>query len=82
MPPIAKPADFVPAQIHRSSAHVKHGVRHFLMTLVTGCRAYASTRQWGCPCPNDVWRGENITPIPNGDECLRPLNMAPLGTRA
>jgi HK97 family phage portal protein len=42
--------------------------------------SYAIGIQWGWFCPNDVRRMENMNPIANGDEYLRPLNMVPAGT--
>lgn len=44
--------------------------------------AYATGRQWGWLSPNDVRRLENLPPIAAGDEYLRPLNMAALGSPA
>lgn len=39
--------------------------------------AYAVGRQWGWYSANDVRRFEDEPPIPNGDDYLVPLNMAP-----
>jgi len=37
--------------------------------------AYATARQWGWLCVNDIRRLENLDPIDEGEEYLRPLNM-------
>lgn len=42
-------------------------------------KAYATGRQWGWLSPNDVRKKENMNPIEDGDEYLKPVNMAPLG---
>jgi HK97 family phage portal protein len=42
--------------------------------------AYAVGRQWGWLSVNDIRRMDNMNPIANGDEYLRPLNMVPAGT--
>lgn len=47
--------------------------------IKTRYEAYAIGRQWGWLSVNDVRRFENMNPVANGDEYLRPLNMAPLG---
>lgn len=45
-------------------------------------KAYAVGRNWGWLSANDVRRSENMNPIEDGDEYLRPLNMTPLGEEA
>lgn len=42
-------------------------------------RAYALGRQWGWWSVNDIRRLENMSPIPNGDIYLEPLNMGEAG---
>jgi HK97 family phage portal protein len=42
--------------------------------------SYAVGRQWGWLSVNDIRRMDNMNPIDNGDEYLRPLNMVPAGT--
>lgn len=42
-------------------------------------KAYATGRQWGWLSPNDIRKYENMNPIEDGDEYLKPLNMIPLG---
>lgn len=42
--------------------------------------AYAVGIQNGWLCPNDVRGLENMNPIADGNEYLRPMNMVPLGT--
>ena len=44
-------------------------------------RAYALGRQWGWLSVNDIRRLENLSPIPNGDIYLEPLNMGEAGKR-
>lgn len=41
--------------------------------------AYAIGRNWGWLSVNDIRRKENLNPIDEGNEYLRPLNMQPLG---
>jgi hypothetical protein len=41
--------------------------------------AYATGRQWGWLSVNDVRSIENMNPVPNGDEYIVPMNMAPAG---
>jgi HK97 family phage portal protein len=42
-------------------------------------RAYALGRQWGWLSVNDIRRLENLSPIPNGDIYLEPMNMGEAG---
>jgi HK97 family phage portal protein len=42
--------------------------------------AYAQGRQWGYLSANDIRRLENMSPIPNGDIYLQPVNMVSAGT--
>jgi HK97 family phage portal protein len=42
--------------------------------------AYAVARNWGWMSANDVLEKENMNPIPDGDEYLRPTNMTIAGT--
>lgn len=42
--------------------------------------AYAVARNWGWMSANDVLEKENMNPIPDGDEYLRPSNMTIAGT--
>lgn len=42
-------------------------------------KAYATGRQWGWLSPNDIRKKENMNPIDDGDEYLKPVNMIPLG---
>lgn len=41
--------------------------------------AYAQGRQWGWLSVNDIRKLENMSPIPNGDIYLQPLNMGEAG---
>lgn len=41
---------------------------------------YASGRQWGWLCVNDIRRLENLKPVPNGDVYLQPSNMVEAGS--
>jgi HK97 family phage portal protein len=41
--------------------------------------AYAIGRNWGWLSVNDIREKENMNPIEDGDEYLRPLNMQPVG---
>lgn len=41
--------------------------------------AYAIARNWGWFSVNDIREKENMNPIEDGDEYLRPLNMQPVG---
>jgi HK97 family phage portal protein len=41
--------------------------------------AYAVGRNWGWLSVNDIRQRENMNPIEDGNEYLRPLNMQPLG---
>lgn len=41
--------------------------------------AYAIGRNWGWLSVNDIRARENLNPIEDGDEYLRPLNMEPIG---
>lgn len=43
-------------------------------------QAYAIARQWGWMSVNEIRARENLNPIEDGDEYLRPMNMTPLGT--
>jgi HK97 family phage portal protein len=45
----------------------------------TRAEAYAQGRQWGWLSVNDIRRMENMSPIPNGDIYLQPLNMGEAG---
>ncbi len=38
---------------------------------------YALMIQWGLATPNEIRRQMNLPPLPDGDEAMRPLNMAP-----
>jgi HK97 family phage portal protein len=42
--------------------------------------SYSVGRNWGWLSVNDIRKMENMNPIDNGDEYLRPLNMVPAGT--
>jgi HK97 family phage portal protein len=67
----------------RQSLYIEHDLTGLLRgDTAARYQAYATGRQWGWLSPNDVRRAENQTPIPGGDEYLRPLNMAPLGSSA
>lgn len=44
--------------------------------------AYSAGRQGGWLSINDIRRRENMTPIPNGDTYLEPLNMTPAGAQS
>jgi len=62
-------------------------IEHDLAGLLRGdmntrFEAYRIAREIGVFSPNDIRRRENEPPIENGDEYIRPLNMAPLGTPA
>jgi len=50
--------------------------------LRTRYDAYAKGRQWGWLSANDIRRKENMDPIDDGDEYLKPLNMIPAGAEA
>lgn len=50
--------------------------------LKTRFEAYRIGREAGIWSPNDCRRREGEAAIPNGDEYMRPLNFAPLGTPA
>lgn len=41
--------------------------------------AYAAGRQWGWLSVNDIRKLENMSPVPNGDIYLQPLNMGEAG---
>ena len=45
--------------------------------IKTRYEAYAQGRNWGWLSVNDIRRLENMDPLPEGDQYLRPLNMAP-----
>lgn len=60
-------------------------IRHDLEALLRGdlksrFEAYRIGREIGVWSTNDIRRRENEAPVANGDEYLRPLNLAPLGT--
>jgi HK97 family phage portal protein len=62
-------------------------IEHLLDGLLRGdmasrYAAYATARNWGWLSVNDIRRMENMDPLPDGDEYLRPLNMVPAGTPA
>ncbi|MBK3799458.1 phage portal protein [Azospirillum brasilense] len=44
-------------------------------------KAFFQGRQGGWLSINDIRRMENMNPIPNGDDYLQPLNMAPAGAK-
>jgi HK97 family phage portal protein len=50
--------------------------------LKTRYEAYAVARNWGWLSVNDIRRLENMNPIEDGDEYLRPLNMTTPGSEA
>jgi HK97 family phage portal protein len=45
-------------------------------------QAFAQGRQWGWLSVNDIRKRLHMNPIDGGDEYLRPLNMAPVGSGA
>ena len=57
-----------------------HMIEHNAEDLLRGDQktrheAYASARQWGWMSQNEIRQRENLSPIPDGDEYLQPLNM-------
>ncbi|MEO1192392.1 MAG: phage portal protein [Pseudomonadota bacterium] len=67
----------------RRNLYIEHDLSGLLRgDVATRYQAYATGRQWGWLSPNDVRQLENMPPIDGGDEYLRPMNMAPLGTPA
>jgi len=62
----------------------KYFIEHKIDALLRGdtnsrFTSYATARQWGWLSINDIRRLENLSPIPEGDDYLQPLNMAPAG---
>lgn len=69
--------------VGRRTLYIEHDLSGLLRGDVSArYTAYATGRQWGWLSPNDVRRLENLSPIENGDEYIRPLNMGPIGAPA
>lgn len=47
----------------------------------TRYETYKTAREWGIMSPNDIRRKENLPPIENGDEYVRPMNMEAIGIK-
>jgi HK97 family phage portal protein len=73
--------DLLTAEERRAGFFIRHDLEGLLRgDLKTRFEAYRIGREIGVWSPNDIRRRENEAPIDAGDEYLRPLNMAPLGT--
>ncbi|WP_020187869.1 phage portal protein [Methylopila sp. 73B] len=69
--------------VGRRTLYIEHDLAGLLRGDVSArYTAYATGRQWGWLSPNDVRRLENMSPIDDGDEYVRPLNMGPIGAPA